>query len=191
MKTLRALFFAFFILGSFSRAWASGSQPPLPGLAPVENFQVKSYMGDWYELARKPQWFQKNCVCTQARYTLKENGGVSVLNRCRKKTPSGKIKTAKGKARFETEDRSVAALEVSFFLNFYGQYWVIDLDPDYQWALVSNAPGTSLWVLARDPSLPRRKVDALLAKAAKAGIDVSDVIQDSQKACTPYDVAEL
>jgi apolipoprotein D and lipocalin family protein len=180
-----------FLLGSLffftSLSWAGGSKPPLPGLAPVQDFNLEHYLGDWYELARKPQRFQKDCFCTQARYSLNDDGTVRVLNRCRKKGPEGKLNEAEGRARFEGEDETRAALEVSFFLWFYGQYWVVDLDPDYQWAVVSNAPGSTLWVLARDPEFPQDQVEALLAKAERKGIDTSDVIRSDHAACLAYE----
>ena len=93
------------------------------------------YLGTWYEIARYPAWFQKNCTAVKAEYTLRDDGLIKVVNSCRKGTLDGKPKQSNGRAKV-VDTTSNAKLKVSFFGPFWGPYWIIDLDPDYPWAVV-------------------------------------------------------
>lgn len=140
-------------------------QTPLPTVASVE---LDRYYGTWYEIALLPNRFQAMCVSdTQALYRP-EDGHVSVLNQCR--TADGTIKQAEGIAK-PVADSKGAKLRVSFFRPFYGDYWILELDPDYRWALIGEPGRTYAWILARQPSLDAATLEHLLARAAALGFD--------------------
>lgn len=122
----------------------------LPPLQPLQGVDLQRYMGTWYEIAHYPHRFQKDCMATTATYTLREDGQVDVLNRCRVGALDGEIKEARGIARVADEQNN-ARLEVSFFGPFWGDYWIIELAPDYRYAVVGNPGRDYLWILSRDP----------------------------------------
>lgn len=145
-------------------ACASGS-PPLPTVAAVD---LQRYLGSWYEIARLPNRFQSICVSdTQATYRS-DGQNVQVINRCR--AEDGRIEEASGIARV-VDGSGGAKLRVSFFRPFYGDYWVLALDPDYRWVLVGEPGRKYAWILARTPQLDKTTLDALLDRAASLGFD--------------------
>lgn len=159
--------------------WAgtAQAQTALPPLTPVPALDVPRYMGTWYELAKYPNVFQKKCAhSTQATYSLQADGRVQVRNRC--KTEQGEWIEALGAAR-QVGGPTSAQLNVRFapeWLSFipmvWGDYWVFDLDPQYQWALVGEPRREYLWVLSRTPQLPEATVQQLMDKLAAAGFDL-------------------
>jgi apolipoprotein D and lipocalin family protein len=146
-------------------AGCTTSHPPLPT---VEAVDLQRYYGTWYEVARLPNRFQSMCVSdTQAAYRPDGNH-VAVVNSCR--TADGKVERAEGIAKL-VEGSQGAKLRVSFFRPFYGDYWVLALDPDYRWVLVGEPSRKYAWVLAREPRLDKATLDALLTRAATLGFD--------------------
>ena len=137
---------------------------------PAKSVDLERYAGRWYELARYEQGFQKGCEGVTADYTLRDDGRIGVLNRCRK--PDGSVDDAKGKAKIVDTDTN-AKLKVSFFGPFYGDYWVLDRDDDYRWAIVGDPSGRYLWLLSRDPTPGEAQVQALIARAGALGYDTS------------------
>ncbi len=135
----------------------------LPPLETVERVELPRYLGTWYEIASYPQRFQKGCTATTANYSPDKRGQISVVNRCRKGGLDGKVDAAKGRARV-VDEKSNAKLQVSFFRPFWGDYWIIDLDPDYQWAVVGHPSRDYLWILARQPSLEPAVYDGILRR---------------------------
>lgn len=125
----------------------------LPPLVTVESVDLDRYMGRWFEIASYPQSFQKGCHGTTATYELQEGGEVKVTNRCFRDSLSGKESVAVGRARLHDPAGSTAQLEVSFFGPFWGDYWVIELDPDYRYAVVGHPGRDYLWILSRTPQL--------------------------------------
>ncbi len=146
-------------------ACASTQQAPLPTVAAVD---LDRYAGTWYEIARLPNRFQARCVSdTQATYSL-AGDNVSVRNRCR--IADGSFEQAEGIAKAMAGSGN-AKLRVSFFRPFYGDYWILDLDPDYRWVLVGEPGRDYAWILARTPALDAATVDRLLARAESLGFD--------------------
>jgi apolipoprotein D and lipocalin family protein len=133
-------------------------------------------MGTWHEIAKYPNWFQNKCVSsTKATYTLQPNGRVQVLNRC--KTEKGEWSEALGEARQIGEPTS-AQLKVRFapeWLSFiplvWGNYWVIELDPNYQWVAISEPQREYLWILSRTPEMNAPELQALLTRLVNRGFD--------------------
>lgn len=149
-------------------------------LAPVKAIpvlDVPRYLGTWYEIAKFPNWFQKKCVGnTKAAYSIKADGNLQVLNSC--KTASGEESLAEGVAR-QIGAQDSPKLEVRFapeWLSFlplvWGDYWIIDLDPQYRVAAVSDPRREYLWVLSRTPQLDPKVYDDLLQRLQKQQFDI-------------------
>lgn len=140
-----------------------GCISPNAPLEVVSNVEVERFMGKWYEIARYPNFFQgTDCQATTAEYTLLDDGRVTVFNRCREGGIDGPEQTIEGFAR--VVDRVTnAKLKVSFFPPFEGDYWIIGLDPDYQWAVVGEPTRNFLWILSRNPTLDEQIYQDILA----------------------------
>lgn len=141
---------------------------PHPPLPTVQSVDLSRYYGTWYEIARLPNSFQSMCASdTQAKYHA-DGSVVAVMNECR--TAEGELKQAKGVAKIVAGSNG-AKLRVSFFRPFYGDYWVLDLDPDYGWVLVGEPGRKYAWILAREPKLDDATLQRLLTRAAALGFD--------------------
>jgi apolipoprotein D and lipocalin family protein len=144
----------------------------LPPLETVSHVDLSRYVGTWYEIASFPQSFQKGCVATTATYTVREDGDIDVLNRCRKDSLDGPEKSARGRAR--VVDRATnAKLEVSFFRPFWGDYWIVDLGAGYEYAVVGHPGRDYLWILGRAPAMPEATYEGILARLKDKGYDTS------------------
>jgi apolipoprotein D and lipocalin family protein len=158
---------------------AEESKPP--PLQTVSSVDLKRYMGKWHEIASFPQWFQRGCVASSATYALRKDGDVDVLNQCRDKTLDGKLRTAKGKA-WVVDSRSNAKLKVRFFWPFSGDYWIIDLDSNYQYAVVGHPKRNYLWILSRSPRMDPAVYDGILELLKKQHYDISKLNKTLQPA---------
>ena len=151
--------------------------PKNGALVPIPSLDVARYMGTWYEIAKYPNYFQRKCVRnTRADYQLQANGMVQVTNRCTKE--DGTTDEAVGAAR-QIGPALSPKLEVRFapdWMSFlpvvWGNYWVVDLDPDYQLVAVSEPKREYLWVLARTPQVSPDAYNALLQRLQKMGFDL-------------------
>lgn len=147
---------------------ASAPQAPLPT---VDSVDLAGYMGDWYEIARLPNRFQRDCVAdTQANYAL-QGDTVKVVNRCRAR--NGELEGAEGVAH-AVDGSGNAKLRVSFFRPFYGDYWILAFGPERQWVLVGEPSRENAWVLARSPQLPTAQLNSALDRAANLGFARAD-----------------
>ena len=139
----------------------------------VPYVDLKKYLGKWYEIAHLPARFQKDCTNTTATYTLSKDDSISVLNECRR---SGKLKQAKGKAKV-VDKNSGAKLKVTFFWPFYGDYWIINLDKDYDYAVVGTPNRKYLWILSRTPQMDDKLFSQLIDFVKSQGFDVNNLIK--------------
>jgi len=147
---------------------------------------VSRYLGTWYEIAKFPNWFQKKCVSnTKAVYSAKSDGNLRALNSC--KTAGGDISEAEGLAR-QIGSKDSPKLEVRFapeWLSFlplvWGDYWVIDLDPQYQLAAVSDPKREYLWVLSRTPQIDPKVYADLLQRLKQQQFDIQKLEITAQK----------
>jgi apolipoprotein D and lipocalin family protein len=154
-------------------------------LKTVEKLELDKYLGVWYEVARKPLYFQNNCDRdVTATYTLNENGNVAVDNRCYSK--DGSLNQSIGEAFVQNAPFN-SKLKVSFlpeairWLPFgRGDYWVLKLDDDYQTVLVGEPRRKYMWVLSRSPQPDQTVVNEYLEYAKSVGYDVGDVIHTKQ-----------
>ncbi len=162
-------------------SWAADATPTEPA-APVRtvaNVDLDRYLGQWYEIAKFPMYFQRNCVAdTTANYSKNPDGSIKVVNRCRKE--SGEFQQAEGKAS-AVENTQNSQLKVSFFWPFKSDYWIIGLDTDYQWAVVGNPNRKYLWILSRTPSLPERALQAAQKAATEQGYDLRQLDYTQQQ----------
>jgi apolipoprotein D and lipocalin family protein len=144
----------------------------------VQSVDLIRYVGRWYEISRLPNSFQNKCVDTvTANYTMRANGNIEVINRCRK--VSGDYATAKGKAKI-VDKKTNAKLKVTFFWPFYGDYWFLDLGPNYEYAVVGEPSRKYLWVLSRSPQMDEPLYHQLLQKMAAKGFNTDKMIRTSQ-----------
>ena len=145
---------------------------------PMPQLDLKRYMGRWYEIARYPKWFERNCHAVTADYALQADGTVSVLNSCRKGSVTGRLTTAKAKAW--SVHPSQSRFKVRFFWPFNGPYWIIAVDPEYRWAVVGHPKRSSLWLLSRTPRLDPAVEDAIMKKLLALGYDPSKLERGGQ-----------
>lgn len=174
-----ANFRIFAIALSLLCAASSGAQgaPKAEVLTTIETLDAPRYMGRWYEIAKYPNVFQRNCIgFTSADYAPLANGEVSVTNRCRQE--NGDAIEALGTAR-QVGDTSSPKLKVRFapaWLSWlpwvWGDYWVIDIDTEYQLVAVSEPQREYLWILSRTPKVPSAPYEALLQRLSAKGFDL-------------------
>ncbi|MCH8618163.1 lipocalin family protein [Undibacterium sp. TS12] len=161
-------------------------QTAVAPLVTIPTLDVPRYMGTWYELAKFENRFQKSCAgFTSATYSALPDGKVQVANRCQ--GGAGEVIEAIGEAR-QVGNTSSPKLKVRFapaFLSFlpmvWGDYWVIDLDKDYQLAAVSEAKREFLWILSRTKKVDQEKYNALIARLAAQGLDVAKLVLTKQE----------
>ncbi len=160
--------------------WASQAHAEAPNVSPplttVPRLDIARYLGTWYEIAKFPNRFQRMCAAnTQAEYRGLESGQIEVINRCQK--ASGEMAEAVGKARLVGEAGSpklqvrFAPAWLSFLPMVWGNYWVIDLDDNYQLAAVSEPQREYLWILSRTPKVEPAVYAALLKRLQTQGFD--------------------
>ena len=154
--------------------------PSGPPLRTVDRVDLQRYLGKWFEIATIPMSFQKGCVGVTATYTARPDGAIGVVNRCRKLTLDGKERSISGKA-WVVDARTNAKLKVRFFWPFSGSYWIIELDPEYRFAVVGHPSRDYLWILSRRPQMDEALYAALLEKIAAHGYDVSRIVRTLQR----------
>jgi apolipoprotein D and lipocalin family protein len=180
MKRAQMMFafvFCTFLFACAGPAALDPSKVP-PTVARVE---IARYQGTWYEIARLPMWFQRNCLRSQATYELLETGEVSVLNEC--DTGDGKD-SIRGRARV-VDAKTNARLEVRFdnwFSVFIpsqpqGNYWVLHLDEGYQTVIVGTPDRKNLWIMARTPAIDEAQFAKLVEIARGLGFDTEKLIR--------------
>ena len=140
----------------------------------VDKVDLEKYAGKWYEIQRFPNRFEKGLSCVTATYTLKENGKIGVFNRGYKAAKE-KWSDIEGSAKVPDSDYP-GRLKVTFFWPFAGDYYIIDLDPNYEFALVGDPTREYLWILARTPDLDPNVVSQLREVAKKNGFDINRLI---------------
>ena len=143
----------------------------------VKVLDIPRFMGKWYEIARYDHTFEKGMTHVTAEYSLESNGKIRVIN---KGIKNGKLKEIVGKAKQPNPIEYPGRLEVSFFLWFYSDYYVLELDKNYQYALIGSSSDKYLWILSRTPELPKEILDNLLANIKQRGYDLSRLVYVEQ-----------
>lgn len=175
------------VFGMSVVASLAGCATPHANLSTHAHVDLNKYAGTWYEQARLPNRFQKNCAGdVQANYALKPDETITVTNQCRKKDGSTDVATGEGRLSKAFDPRDSSKLEVRFAPKWtswipmvWGDYWIIKLDERYQYSLVGTPDRKYLWVLSRDKQADQVTVSQLLEYARAQGFDVGRVIMAS------------
>ena len=144
-----------------------------------KDVDIGRYLGKWYEIARFPNSFEKGLVGVTAEYSYRKDGKIRVVNSGYKDSLDGKRSRIEGKAKIPDKDEP-GKLKVSFFLFFYSDYYILELDEDYRWALVGSSSPTYLWILSRTPLIDEETVQTILNMAKERGYELSDLIRVEQ-----------
>jgi len=146
----------------------------------VDHVDLNRYAGKWFEIAKYPNWFERKCNESTAEYTPLPNGKIEVHNTC-KNFKDGQLKDVIGVATVK-DTVSNAKLSVTFLPGWLrwtgigsGKYWIIDLEPNYQYVVVSEPQRKYLWILSRTPSLDRGTYEEILKKIQAQGLDLSKI----------------
>lgn len=142
---------------------------------------LERYQGNWYEVARLPMFFQRDCQRSEADYRLQDDGSMSVVNRC--ETYDGGKKQAEGRAVPQEQGRT-DRLWVRFDNWFSrllpgvakGHYWVLYVDEDYRHALVGSPDRENLWLLSRTPEIDAATRERLLDEARQRDYSLDELI---------------
>ena len=163
-------------VGSMSAPFWAGAQE----LKTVERVDLQRYLGTWFEIAKFPVSFEKGLTAVTAEYSLRPDGQIKVVNSGRKGNVNGKRKTAAGKA-WVVDPRTKAKLKVMFFWPFRGDYWIIDLGKDYEYAVVGHPKRTYLWILCRKNEMDEAVYSGIIERLKRQGYDVSRLEKTVQK----------
>lgn len=159
---------------------AHAQEAPLPNTS-VPELDLQRYAGQWHEIAHLPMFFQRNCVADiTATYTLRADGNVGVRNACR----DGKGKTLVSEGTARPVPGHPGRLQVRFAPDWlawvpmtWADYWVVERDPGYRWAVVGGPSRKYLWILSREPRMARAQYDAIVARAARRGYPVDKLVR--------------
>jgi len=180
-KKIRNFTFLFVLVVAGFLSLNASNPTPMINKKVVTNLNIEKYLGTWYEIARFDHRFERGLVGVTANYSMREDGKIKVVNSGFKGSLSGKYTEAVGKAKIPDPINNPAKLKVSFFWFFYADYYVMELDTDYQWALIGSKSDKYLWILSRTPQLEKKLYDRLLNNLENRGYDVSKLIKVEQK----------
>ena len=138
-------------------------------------FDLNRYLGKWYEVARYDHVFERGLVGTTAEYSLRDDGKIKVLNSGYMNTLDGSYQESVGKAKPNSNGKP-GQLQVSFFGPFYGNYYILDLAPDYSYSVVGSSSPKYLWILSRTPHLSSEVLSKILSNLQKRGYDTTKLI---------------
>ena len=153
-------------------------------IAAVKDFEPARYMGTWYEIARLSQFFERDLDEVKAEYTLNDNGTIKVVNSGVKDGEPTSI-TGQAKLKHPDADPQTGELRVSFFWPFYSDYRVIELAPDYSYAVVTAGSRDYLWVLARKPTMNKEQLDGILTRMKALGFETGELEYPKPAKITP------
>lgn len=143
-----------------------------PDNSTVQKLDIQRFMGIWYEIARYEHRFEKGMTHVSATYQLSDDGKISVVNAGLKE---GKRKQIKGRAK-QPDANDPGKLKVAFFLWFYSDYYILDIDPEYRYALIGSSSSKYLWIMSRTPTIPENDFELLIGKLKKRGYDTDRLI---------------
>lgn len=165
------------VLAGTARAATPGPSKEAP-LLTVPQVDLNRYVGDWYEIARTPNRYESHCGgAVKVHYELLPDGRMGVKNACKQR--DGKTDTAHGRANI-ADPVSKSKLRVTFFWPFFGDYWIIDLDKDYRYAVVGEPERKYLWIISRSAQIDPKLYEAILKRIAEHGYDTSKITRTPQ-----------
>ncbi len=186
MLLSKVLLFAYMAVSVFFCNLADAQESKDHRLNSIESLDLQRYLGQWFEIAKYPNWFQKKCKSdTKAQYSLRADGHLTVLNLCRQE--DGQVTNALGEA-VQVGDAKSAKLKVRFapqwmsILPFvWGDYWVIDIDQAYQLVAISEPKREYLWILSRTPEPDDHALNQLMLRLVARGFDLSQLERTPHK----------
>ena len=152
----------------------------------VKELNIEKYLGTWYEIARFDHSFERGLVGTSATYSYRKDGKIKVENAGYKGTLDGRKSIAIGKAKIPNPDIT-SKLKVAFFWFFYADYFILELDKNYNWAVIGSSSDKYLWILSRTPQLDETVYNQLIAGLKTRGYDVSQLIKVEQNKITLHE----
>jgi apolipoprotein D and lipocalin family protein len=178
------LFVMIFMLAGVTAALVRTSSQRALDVVPAVD--LNRYAGKWYEIARLPNRFEKKCAGeVTATYALLEGGRLQVVNECRQQ--NGQMDKAEGVARPAAPGGPNTKLEVRFAPSWlswlpmvWGDYWIIDLAPDYSYAVVGSPDRKYLWILSRTPQMDEALYQRLVQQTGTKGFAVARLIKTRQ-----------
>lgn len=176
MRIIRSLL----ILTVFSIFSCTKTNSQMIDQTTVKELNLNRYLGTWYEIARFPHSFEKNLVGVTATYSLRDDGKIEVLNQGFKYTLDGEKSRAVGKAKIPNK-LEPGKLKVAFFWIFYADYFVLELDENYQYAMIGSSSDKYFWILCRTPQMDSTTYEMLLEKARKRGYNLDKLYKVPQK----------
>ena len=157
----------------------AGCGQTYPALETVPRVDLNRYTGLWYEIARYPASFEKDCVGVTAEYSRNPDGTIKVVNSARLRTLDGAVKTAVGRARI-VDATTQAKLKVAFFLFFEGDYWILELGENYDYALIGEPSRKYLWILSRTPQMEETLYQQILSRLPARDYDPARLTRTPQ-----------
>lgn len=171
---MKKYLFAFPVIAALLAHSACYAHPPMKiDNSTVNHLDIHRYMGKWYEIARYDHSFEKGMTHVYTEYSLEKDGKIKVINRGIK---DGEAKKVIGKAKQPDPKEYPGRLKVSFFLWFYSDYYILDLDKDYQYAIVGSSSDKYLWILSRTPEMSETRLKSILQSIAQRGYDLSKLV---------------
>ncbi|HPH81654.1 MAG TPA: lipocalin family protein [Flavobacteriales bacterium] len=148
-------------------------------LQTVKSVDLTRYAGKWYEIASYPHSFQRGCTCTTAEYIITDKSYLRVINTCRRDSVTGKVSTIQGRV-YGNKKSGNSKLKVQFFWPFRAKYWIIELAPDYSYAVVGHPNRKSLWILSRTPKMNEEVYKRIVAGLKDKGYDYGGLVVTQQ-----------
>ncbi len=172
------IIYAFLVLMLLSLS-ACKTQENMIDKTVVKQLDIQKYLGTWFEIARYNHRFERGMAGVSATYSMRNDGKIKVVNSGYKGGLDGRFSKAIGKAKIPNPDEP-AKLKVSFFWFFYGDYYVMELDENYQWAVIGSSSDQYLWILSRSRQMDNELYKQLLEKLKARGYDTSKLIEVEQ-----------
>lgn len=169
------IFIAATVITLAAAAASYAASSGIPPLRTVERVDLQRYLGKWHEIARLPNRFQKGCAESSAEYSLRDDGEIDVINSCRNED-DGSLRQARGRA-WSVDPVSNAKLKVTFFWPFRGDYWIIELGKEYEYAVVGTPDRKYLWLLSRSEKINDDVYAAILQRVEQQGFDASKILR--------------
>lgn len=152
----------------------SGLAGALPELETADYVDLEEYLGTWYAVGEIPQWFNRNCVGSTAHYSLAPEGHIIVVNSCFRGDLDGRERSIQARAEVVDETTN-ARLEVTFFVFVKGDYWILEVGDDYQYAVVGEPSRKYLWILSREKEMDEDLYQEILGRVEDVGYDISQI----------------
>lgn len=162
------------LLASAAASAGCGSEP----LDVAQNVDLSQFQGKWYEIARLPRTTQQGCYGTTAFYSPMSGGAMQFVNQCNLGSNDGPLHTVSMSAT--VPDPSTPAKLALDIGGYSGDYWILEVGPKYEYAMVGHPTRLYLWILSRTPTLDAATTQMLVSYAQSEHFDTSQLIYTPQ-----------